>query len=83
MCRRIAEGTRWSKCGHFQRHIVTTIIDCTAINCERSYYHPKDCRLRTCINQFGPEIQQDVDTVDEYCFACRAAQAKAAGIPLR
>lgn len=28
---------------------------------------------------FGEEIQDDVDTVAEYCFACRAAQAKAEG----
>ncbi len=32
---------------------------------------------------YGREIQQDVDLVDEFCFQCRAAQAKAAGIPLR
>ena len=28
---------------------------------------------------YGAEIQEDIDTVDDYCFACRAAQAKAEG----
>ncbi|KAJ3815065.1 hypothetical protein EV368DRAFT_73473 [Lentinula lateritia] len=78
MCQQIAEGTRWSKCGHFQRHLVTAIMDCNSSRCERSYAHPQHCRLLTCSKNFGREIQRDIDRVDEYCFACRAAQAREA-----
>ncbi|KAL1950030.1 hypothetical protein VTO73DRAFT_5152 [Trametes versicolor] len=49
MCRRIAEGTRWSKCGHFQRHLVVAIMDCNSAKCERSYLHQRGCRDPTCI----------------------------------
>ncbi|KAI0738854.1 hypothetical protein C8Q80DRAFT_1202434 [Daedaleopsis nitida] len=49
MCQRIAEGTRWSKCGHFQRHLVVAIMDCNSHKCERSYLHPKGCRDAACI----------------------------------
>ncbi|KAJ7803324.1 hypothetical protein B0H13DRAFT_2161364 [Mycena leptocephala] len=54
MCQQIAQGTRWSRCGHFQRHLVTAILDCNSSLCERSYQHRP-------IN-FGGEIQQDIDT---------------------
>jgi len=30
------------------------------------------------LQNFGPEIQRDIDSVDDYCFACRAAQERAA-----
>ncbi|KJA16312.1 hypothetical protein HYPSUDRAFT_207184 [Hypholoma sublateritium FD-334 SS-4] len=83
MCQQVAKGTRWGKCGHFQRHLVVAVMDCCQTNCERSCNHPPRCPLRTCITTYGREIQQDVDLVDEFCFQCRAAQAKAAGIPLR
>ncbi|KAF8184186.1 hypothetical protein BJ912DRAFT_1032002 [Pholiota molesta] len=82
MCQQIAQGTRWGKCGHFQRHLVIAVLDCNTLRCERSCHHPPTCRSRTCATTFGQEIQRDVDFVDEYCFACRAAQAKAAGVPL-
>ncbi|KAF8959180.1 hypothetical protein BDZ97DRAFT_1640694, partial [Flammula alnicola] len=74
----LSEGTRWAKCGHFQRHLVVAILDCNTTRCERSYYHPPNCRLNTCLtaSSFGREIQRDVDNVDEFCFACRAAQAR-------
>ncbi|KAF9258394.1 hypothetical protein L218DRAFT_732357 [Marasmius fiardii PR-910] len=77
MCRQIAEGTRWKKCGHFQRHLVIAILDCNSSRCERSYLHTRECRQPTCIKNYGPEIQKDVDNVDEFCFACRAAQERA------
>ncbi|TFK22013.1 hypothetical protein FA15DRAFT_644744 [Coprinopsis marcescibilis] len=83
MCQQLAEGTRWSKCGHFQRHLVVAIYDCNSSRCEKSYRHPRECRERTCRQLYGAEVQKDIDTVDEYCFACRAAQARAAGVPLR
>ncbi|KDR77598.1 hypothetical protein GALMADRAFT_267006 [Galerina marginata CBS 339.88] len=83
MCQQIAEGTRWTKCGHFQRHLVVAILDCNATNCERSYFHANGCRQQTCAKNYGPEIQRDVDSVAEFCFACRAAQARAAGVRLR
>ncbi|TRM62044.1 hypothetical protein BD626DRAFT_558256 [Schizophyllum amplum] len=73
MCQQIAEGTRWTRCGHFQRHLVVAIVDCNTMRCRES----------SCARNFGPEIQKDIDAVDEYCFACRAAQAKAEGRPLR
>ncbi|GJE92587.1 hypothetical protein PsYK624_087420 [Phanerochaete sordida] len=76
MCRRIAEGTRWSKCGHFQRHMVAAIMDCDSPKCERSLKHHKGCRDATCIKNFGPDIQRDVDTVNDDCFQCRAAAAR-------
>ncbi|KAI0642848.1 hypothetical protein C8Q79DRAFT_1002679 [Trametes meyenii] len=76
MCRRIAEGTRWSKCGHFQRHLVVAIMDCNSPKCERSYLHPRGCRDTQCIKNFGPEVQKDVDTVKDECFQCRAAAAR-------
>ncbi|KAF8980906.1 hypothetical protein BDQ17DRAFT_1358630 [Cyathus striatus] len=78
MCQQIAEGTRWTKCGHFQRHLVIAIMDCNTQRCEKSIYHPRTCRLPTCVKNFGQEVQKDVDRVDEYCFPCRAAQARAA-----
>ncbi|KIM36565.1 hypothetical protein M413DRAFT_20506 [Hebeloma cylindrosporum] len=82
MCQQISEGTRWAKCGHFQRHMVVAILDCNSQRCTKSVYHPSNCRLPTCVNIFNTEIQRDVDRVDEYCFACRAAQARAAGVRL-
>ncbi|KAJ7064301.1 hypothetical protein C8F01DRAFT_41331 [Mycena amicta] len=78
MCRRIAEGTRWTRCGHFQRHMIIAIVDCNTTRCERSVYHPRGCRSTTCARNFGPEIQRDVDSVDEFCWACRAAEERAA-----
>ncbi|TEB27415.1 hypothetical protein FA13DRAFT_934805 [Coprinellus micaceus] len=82
MCQQIAEGTRWSRCNHFQRHLVVAIYDCNSSRCEKSFQHSRGCRDPNCIKLFGAEIQRDIDTVDEYCFACRAAHARAAGIPL-
>ncbi|KAJ7831650.1 hypothetical protein B0H13DRAFT_2240535 [Mycena leptocephala] len=79
MCQQMAEGTRWTRWGfHFQRHLVVAIVDCNTTRCERSVYHPRGCRAPTCAKNFGPEIQKDVDRVDEYCWACRAAQERAA-----
>ncbi|KAJ7590210.1 hypothetical protein C8J56DRAFT_589750 [Mycena floridula] len=78
MCQQVAEGTRWTRCGHFQRHMVVAIADCNSSRCEKSYYHPPTCRQPSCHKTFGREIQKDIDRVDEYCFACRAAQARAA-----
>ncbi|EGN97757.1 hypothetical protein SERLA73DRAFT_90851 [Serpula lacrymans var. lacrymans S7.3] len=76
MCRQISEGTRWTRCGHFQRHLVVAIMDCNSSRCERSYLHPPNCRNPACIKNFGPEVQKIADSVDEYCFACRAAMAR-------
>ncbi|PCH40449.1 hypothetical protein WOLCODRAFT_88715 [Wolfiporia cocos MD-104 SS10] len=76
MCRRIAEGTRWSKCGHFQRHLVVAIMDCNSSRCERSILHPKSCKDPECIKNFGPDVQKDVDNVRDECFQCRAAAAR-------
>ncbi|THU99590.1 hypothetical protein K435DRAFT_818520 [Dendrothele bispora CBS 962.96] len=78
MCQQIAEGTRWTRCNHFQRHLVVAILDCNNPRCSRSYVHPTGCRDRSCIQNFGPEIQRDIDSVNEFCFACRAAQERAA-----
>ncbi|ESK84246.1 hypothetical protein Moror_3785 [Moniliophthora roreri MCA 2997] len=79
MCRRIAEGTRWNKCGHFQRHIIAAVLDCNSPRCERSYHHPRGCQKPACrcIQNWGTEIEKDVDNVDEFCFTCRAAQERA------
>ncbi|KAF9063319.1 hypothetical protein BDP27DRAFT_1232297, partial [Rhodocollybia butyracea] len=74
------EGTRWLRCQHFQRHMVTAIMDCNSSRCERSYFHPPNCRKKTCTKNFGREIQRDIDRMDEYCFACRAAQTREARI---
>ncbi|EDR01787.1 uncharacterized protein LACBIDRAFT_310461 [Laccaria bicolor S238N-H82] len=82
MCQRIAQGTRWNKCGHFQRQFVKAIVDCNSRQCMKSYAHPPSCRQPTCFQTFGPDIERDVDNVDEYCFPCRAAQARAEGRPL-
>ncbi|KAF9810518.1 hypothetical protein IEO21_06879 [Rhodonia placenta] len=76
MCRRIAEGTRWSKCGHFQRHLVVAIMDCNSSHCERSILHPKSCKDPNCVKNFGAEVQKDIDTVKDECFQCRAAAAR-------
>ncbi|KAJ7595056.1 hypothetical protein C8J56DRAFT_455918 [Mycena floridula] len=78
MCQQVSEGTRWKRCGHFQRHMVVAIVDCNSTRCEKSYHHRPDCRHQTCLKTFGREIQKNIDQVDEYCFACRAAQARAA-----
>ncbi|OCH87931.1 hypothetical protein OBBRIDRAFT_813895 [Obba rivulosa] len=72
MCRRIAEGTRWSKCGHFQRHMIIAIMDCNSSHCERSILHPRGCRDPGCERNFGAEVQKDIDTVKDECFQCRA-----------
>ncbi|EPQ54883.1 hypothetical protein GLOTRDRAFT_42660 [Gloeophyllum trabeum ATCC 11539] len=71
-----SEGTRWTKCGHFQRHLVVAIMDCSSSRCERSLRHPSTCRSQSCHKNFGQEVQKDIDAVDEYCWACRAAAAK-------
>ncbi|KAH6911856.1 hypothetical protein BKA70DRAFT_1058077, partial [Coprinopsis sp. MPI-PUGE-AT-0042] len=71
-----SQGTRWSKCGHFQRHLVVEIYDCNSARCEKSLRHPRGCRAPTCIQLFGPEVQNDIDTCDDFCYACRAAQAR-------
>ncbi|KAI0793108.1 hypothetical protein BC629DRAFT_1581950 [Irpex lacteus] len=76
MCRRIAEGTRWSKCGHFQRQMVVAIVDCNSSRCERSYLHAKSCKDPNCLKNFGPDVQKDIDTVNDECFQCRAAAAR-------
>ncbi|KIY52498.1 hypothetical protein FISHEDRAFT_63827 [Fistulina hepatica ATCC 64428] len=83
MCRRIAEGTRWTRCGHFQRHMIIAIVDCNSRHCRNSFIHPRSCHEPTCIRDYGEEIQRDVDRVDEYCWACRAAQARAEGRPIQ
>ena len=33
---------------HFQRHLVIAIVDCNSMHCERSVYHPRNCRAPTC-----------------------------------
>ncbi|EIN12282.1 hypothetical protein PUNSTDRAFT_96939 [Punctularia strigosozonata HHB-11173 SS5] len=73
MCRQISEGTRWTTCGHFQRHLVVAIMDCSRSNCTKSIRHPTACRAPTCIQNFGPEVQKDIDAVDELCWACKSA----------
>ncbi|KAF9490587.1 hypothetical protein BDN71DRAFT_1422575 [Pleurotus eryngii] len=78
MCQQISEGTRWTLCGHFQRHLVVAIMDCNSPRCERSYLHALGCRQPTCLKNYGKEVQKDIDSVDEYCFACRAAMARRA-----
>ncbi|KAJ7245335.1 hypothetical protein C8J57DRAFT_1438339 [Mycena rebaudengoi] len=62
----------------FNATLVVAILDCNTTRCERSVYHPPGCRLPTCAKNYGREIQKDVDRVDEFCFACRAAQERAA-----
>ncbi|EIM90291.1 uncharacterized protein STEHIDRAFT_119321 [Stereum hirsutum FP-91666 SS1] len=76
MCRRIAEGTKWARCGHFQRHLVVAIMDCNASHCERSVLHPKGCRDSSCIRDYGADVQKVIDTVNDDCFQCRAAAAR-------
>ncbi|KAJ7686980.1 hypothetical protein B0H14DRAFT_2403706, partial [Mycena olivaceomarginata] len=71
-----SDGTRWTRCGHFQRHLVTHIVDCERTNCERSLLHPRGCRASTCAKNFGPQIENDVDKVDEHCYRCRAAEER-------
>ncbi|KAF8223923.1 hypothetical protein L208DRAFT_1314551 [Tricholoma matsutake] len=73
-----SEGTRWKRCGHFQRHLVVAIMDCNSIRCERSYFHPRDCRNPGCLKNFGDEVEKDIDSVDDFCWACRAAQERQA-----
>ncbi|KAH8822592.1 hypothetical protein DL96DRAFT_298424 [Flagelloscypha sp. PMI_526] len=86
MCQQVApgfflrEGTRWTKCNHFQRHLVVAIMDCNSRRCERSLQHSRTCRDPGCTKNFGTEVQRDIDSVDEYCWACRAAQEKEARV---
>ncbi|KAK0430722.1 hypothetical protein EV421DRAFT_1856867 [Armillaria borealis] len=49
MCQRMADGTRWLKCMHFQRHMITAIVDCNSRRCTRSLRHPRECRQPTCL----------------------------------
>lgn len=37
---------------HFQRHLVIAIVDCNSKHCERSIYHPRQCRELTCVKVF-------------------------------
>ncbi|KDQ51565.1 hypothetical protein JAAARDRAFT_41023 [Jaapia argillacea MUCL 33604] len=76
MCQQVAEGTRWTQCGHFQRHLVVAIMDCGSRRCERSVRHTPSCREHSCIKNYGPEIQKDIDAVADLCWACRAAEAR-------
>ncbi|KAI0311822.1 hypothetical protein OF83DRAFT_718208 [Amylostereum chailletii] len=76
MCRRIAEGTRWERCGHFQRHMIIAIMDCNSSRCEYSILHRKACRDPGCVKQYGQEVQKVIDTVNDDCYACRAAAAR-------
>ncbi|KAI0262395.1 hypothetical protein BC834DRAFT_828960, partial [Gloeopeniophorella convolvens] len=76
LCLLHSEGTRWSRCGHFQRHLIVAIMDCNSSKCEYSIFHQKGCRDSVCIKHYGPEVQKVVDTVDNDCFACRAAAAR-------
>ncbi|KAF9234686.1 hypothetical protein BU15DRAFT_52285, partial [Melanogaster broomeanus] len=71
-----SQGTVWLKCGHFQRHLVIAIEDCNSNRCQKSYRHPPNCRQPNCTENFGPEIQQSVDNVDEFCFQCRTAMSR-------
>ncbi|KNZ80310.1 hypothetical protein J132_06380, partial [Termitomyces sp. J132] len=66
---------------HFQRHMIVAIMDCNSYRCSLSHFHPPECRPPSCrcYNVYGEQIEQDVDTVDEYCFQCRLAQEHAAG----
>ncbi|TFL01187.1 hypothetical protein BDV98DRAFT_507850 [Pterulicium gracile] len=72
------DGTRWARCGHFQRHMINAIVDCSSSRCTKSLRHPRTCQDPHCIQIFGDEIQNDIDTVDEYCWACRSALERAA-----
>ena len=73
--------------------MIIAIVDCNTTRCERSVYHPKDCRLPTCekvrrsprvqlslilslTQNFGEEIQQDVDSVADFCKVRAAAIQK-------
>lgn len=41
----------------------------------RVFISTDDDVLTPPIQNFGPEVQKDVDAVNEFCWACRAAQA--------
>ncbi|KII90532.1 hypothetical protein PLICRDRAFT_39099 [Plicaturopsis crispa FD-325 SS-3] len=71
MCQRVAEGTRWLKCGHFQRHDIVLIKDCFSTRCSKSIQHPKGCQDRACIPDWGPQIERSIHTPDEFCVNCR------------
>ncbi|KAJ7616040.1 hypothetical protein FB45DRAFT_935153 [Roridomyces roridus] len=81
MCQRIAQGTRWARCGHFQRHFIRGIVDCASYRCSNSVKHPDSCIRPNChcIRDWSAEIQEDIDTADDYCWACRSARERAAG----
>ncbi|KAL6300659.1 hypothetical protein BKA93DRAFT_800626 [Sparassis latifolia] len=51
-------------------------MDCNSSHCERSILHPKHCREPTCLKNYGPDVQKDIDTVKDDCFQCRAAAAR-------
>ncbi|KAJ7049176.1 hypothetical protein C8F01DRAFT_997474, partial [Mycena amicta] len=78
-----SEGTRWTRCGHFQPAKIIMIVDCHKFHCERSQLHSRGCTARTCSKTFGPQIEQDVERVNDLCRACRVALGKAASrLPL-
>ncbi|KAJ7049347.1 hypothetical protein C8F01DRAFT_1002506, partial [Mycena amicta] len=72
------DGTRWTRCGHFQRHFITAIQDCMSRNCAKSQMHSPSCRRTTCVRNFGPDVENDVDSVDDLCWACKSALDRAA-----
>ncbi|KAI0036315.1 hypothetical protein K488DRAFT_41424, partial [Vararia minispora EC-137] len=72
-----SEGTHWSQCGHFQRHMIVAIMDCNSSKCEYSYLHPKGCRDPSCVKRYGAEVEKIVDTVNDQCFTCRMARQRA------
>ncbi|KAF8073390.1 hypothetical protein FPV67DRAFT_1409373, partial [Lyophyllum atratum] len=73
-----SEGTRWTRCGHFQRHMIIAIVDCNSYRCALSHFHPPECRSPLCRCVYGEELQQDVDSVNDYCWQCKSAQERAA-----
>ncbi|PAV15565.1 hypothetical protein PNOK_0842300 [Pyrrhoderma noxium] len=72
MCRYIADGRSYQKCGHFVRLHVVAMLDCGSRACERSIQHPSTCKSTNCTSNLGPEIQRPVVTYDEYCWHCQS-----------
>lgn len=78
MCRRIAQGRRFSRCGHFLRLNVSAVVDCQNRMCEHSICHPKTCKRDTCIRNFGPDIEEDIQIMDDHCWPCNYAASQSA-----
>lgn len=76
----MAKGRRFARCGHFLRLQVTAVVDCRDKDCELSIWHSKTCTSHICKKNYGPDLEEDVQVVQDLCWPCTYARQQSAGI---